>query len=84
MSNMGGQKVAESKEMGRGMQTGLIVGSIALVGAILGAVLYEPNLDGMSSYDKCSYRSHYKNRGGSAEACRSAVTDDAVRYLMSR
>lgn len=76
--------MAENKEMSRAAQMSTIVGAVAVVGAVVGGLLYEPNLDGMSRMEKCEYRSYYKNRGGNPGACKDQELQSSVRYLMSR
>ena len=69
--------------MTRTQQTWSIIGAIAAAAIFLAWVLWPaPNLDGMTAYEKCSYSSYYANRGGSAEACRTAEVDAARARLM--
>lgn len=69
--------------MTRTQQTAWIVGAIVAVALIFAFIFWpEPNLDGMDPSQKCEYRSHYKNRGGSPEACKKLVVDAAVQRLM--
>lgn len=75
--------VITHRAMTRTDQTIYIIAAILFVGAMLAYLMWPaPNLDGMSEREKCAYSVHYKNRGGSPEACRNQNTDAAVERLM--
>jgi len=67
----------------RAQQTWTIVGALGVIAAFFAFVFWpEPNLDGMSRWDKCEYRSFYKNRGGSPEACQAEIAEESRKRLM--
>ena len=59
--------------MSRSKQTWLIVG--AMGGAMLSYFAYDsitnPNLDGISGYDRCTYWAYYHTHGGDEQACKA-------------
>jgi hypothetical protein len=59
------------------------------VTAILGAVLLyfaydrftNPNLDGLSAYQRCDYHAYWQNHGGSVDQCRQNEAEAAAARM---
>jgi hypothetical protein len=64
--------------------------TLYIVGAIFGAVLLffaydrftNPNLDGLTAYQRCDYHAYWQNHGGSVEQCRAAEADAAANRMI--